>query len=158
MPSAPSDAMSEAEQIACWINKVARAMSTASARVVTAHQLSGSQAKLLLRLKQGMDSPSAIARCVGFEASNMSRLIRTLEARNLVLREVDDNDRSRAIISLTKDGHRMAESIRPLTKRLEEEIIGSLSMEDRKTLIESLKKLSQTLNEGIDGDASPKNA
>ena len=142
-----SDTMSEAEKIACWINRVAREMSTATTKAVETYGLSGAQTKLLLRLSIGINSPSAIARCVGIEASNMSRLIRALEGKNLVIREVNDNDRSRAILSLTKEGRQVVEQIRPLTKCLEEEIVGALSARETKTLIESLKKLSQALGE-----------
>lgn len=146
MDKEPATSMSEAERIACWVNKVAREMSAATTKAVGEHDLSGTQSKLLLRLQLGMDSPSEIARCVGIDASNMSRLIRALEARGLVVRAVDEENRSRAVLTLTKAGEATAREIRPLTKRVEEEVIGSLNAKSRKTLIDSLRKLSETLN------------
>ena len=139
-------AISETEKIACGFNIVARGLSSALARAVEGHNLSAMEASLLLKMDIGMDSPSKIASCMGIDASNLSRLIRKLEEKEFATREVDDSNRSRAIIKLTAKGQREATAIRPKIRQMEETIMSALTESELKNLKHVLQKLCETLN------------
>ena len=136
--------LTETESIACWINRVARALASANTRAVAPHDLTAMQANLLMRMNLGMDSPSEIATCLGVDASNLSRLIRGLEAAGFATREVDDKNRSRAILRLTRKGKDKAAAVHPDKQRMEESIVSGLSETEIKNLLRILRKLSET--------------
>ena len=136
--------MSETESIACWINRVARALASANTRAVAPHDLTSMQANLLMRMDLGMDSPSEIATCLGIDASNLSRLIRGLEADGFATREVDDNNRSRAILRLTRKGKNKAAAVHPDKRRMEESIVSTLTKAEIRNLLRILRKLTET--------------
>ena len=137
--------VSEAEMIACWVNRLSRELSSMISTVVAEYGLSAAQAKMLLRLHFGIDSPKAIADCMGIDASNISRLTRSLEAKNLIRREVDEENRSRVILSLTDQGQSMVDQVRPFTRKAEEDVVNALSSEEREQLVATLKKLSNAI-------------
>lgn len=136
--------LTETENIACWINRVARELSSANARAVSSHDLTTMEANLLIRMDLGMESPSEIATCLGVDASNLSRLIRRLEAAGLATREVDDKNRSRAILRLTRKGKVKAAAVRPDKRRMEEDIVSGLTEAEIRNLLRILRKLSET--------------
>lgn len=135
-------AISEAEKIACWINKVAREISTATSAAVDRHDLTATEANMLMRMRDGLTSPSDIARCLGVESSNLSRLIRRLETKRLLTREVDDRNRSRAIVRLTDAGRRKAAEVRPDKRAFEERLVAALTPVEAATLRGLLERIS----------------
>ncbi len=135
--------LNETESIACWINRVARELSSANARAVASHDLTSMEANLLIRMDLGMKSPSEIATCLGVDASNLSRLIRSLEAAGLATREVDDKNRSRAILQLTRKGKKKAAAVHPDKRRMEESIASRLTEAEIRNLLRILRKLCE---------------
>lgn len=138
-------AMTDAEQVCCWTNRIAREMSSATSRAVAAHDLSAMEANILIRIDFGLNSPTKIANCLGIDVSNVSRLIRTLEKKELATREVDDENRSRAILRLTKKGRQKVAEARPDKRQMEETIMSALSDNERKSLLRIARKLSEAL-------------
>ena len=136
--------MNEIESIACWINRVAHELSSANARAVASHDLTAMEANLLIRMDLGMESPSEIATCLGVDASNLSRLIRGLEAAGLATRKVDDKNRSRAILRLTRKGRDKAAAVHPDKRRMEESIVPRLTDAEIRNLLRILRKLTET--------------
>lgn len=143
------DAMpvSDHERIACGLHIASRGLSSALAAAVKPHGLNGMEANLLLKLDLGLDSPSEIATYLGIDASNLSRLMRRMEQQQYLNREIDDDNRSRVVISLTAKGRRLARKIAPAVRAMEREVLSVLSATDVTKLKKILKKMCVSLLE-----------
>ena len=88
-------------------------------------------------------SQSALARAVGIERSTMVAVIDGLEARALVERRPSPHDRRSYALVLSAAGQGLLDQLRPLVASHEDRIAASLSLAEKRTLVELLKKLSQ---------------
>lgn len=82
---------------------------------------------------------------IGVDASALSRQIRNLEERRLIERHVDDDNRTRARLTLTADGRKLARDIDPHADQVQEIITSALSREELRTLDRVLEKMSAAL-------------
>lgn len=140
--------VSDQERIACGLHIASRGLSSALANAVKPHGLNGLEANLLLKLDLGLDSPSEIATYLGIDASNLSRLMRKLEAAKLLKRTIDDANRSRVIITLTSKGKKLAARIKPDVREMEKRVMAALSESELKALKKTLTKMCVCLLEG----------
>lgn len=69
---------------------------------------------ILMASEDGSASPSELSELVGASRANMSRILDSLSAEGLVLREVSAVDARRAIVRITAKGQERAESALPL--------------------------------------------
>ncbi len=101
--------------------------------------LSGPQACLLVQLGRGSRTMGELAVELACDASNVSQLVGRLEARGLVVREPDPDDRRTRRVSITKAG---AEATRDVEERftLPSEGVGRLSEAEREQLSALLAK------------------
>lgn len=137
--------ISDQERIACGLHIASRGLSTALSNAVQPHGLNGMEANLLLKLDFGLNSPSEIATYLGIDASNLSRLMRKLEKADLIRRDVDDENRSRVIISLTSTGKKLAKKLKPDIRKMEQDVMSVLSESELKTFTKLLKKMCLSL-------------
>ena len=102
--------------------------------------LSAAQACLLLQLRRGSRTMGDLAVELVCDASNVTQLVRRLEARALVAREPDPADRRTRRVSITAAGRRACRSVE---KRftLPAERVGRLSESERNQLSRLLSKL-----------------
>lgn len=85
---------------------------------------------------------SALARAIGIERSTMVAVIDTLEGRGLVERRPSPVDRRSYALVLSRDGKALLEQLRPLVRGHEDRIAGRLSGEERRLLIDLLRRVS----------------
>jgi DNA-binding MarR family transcriptional regulator len=71
----------------------------------------------------------------------VSRAVNALLARGLMLREFDQSDRRRSILTLSSEGQGVYDQIAPLALRLEASLLSSLSDQERQQLWGLLDKL-----------------
>ncbi len=137
--------VTDQERIACGLHMASRGLSSALAAAVQRHGLNGMEANLLLKLEMGLDSPSEIASYLGIDASNLSRLMRKLEKADLIVRMVDEENRSRVIIKLTPQGKKLAAKVKPDVRAMEQNIMAALSGSELKSLKKILRKMCVSL-------------
>lgn len=77
----------------------------------------------------------------GHLKNNISRAITALEAKGLVRREPDPQDRRRLVIHITAAGRRMHEAFMPALEEREADMMSCLSAAERATLEGLLRKL-----------------
>jgi MarR family transcriptional regulator, organic hydroperoxide resistance regulator len=107
-------------------------------------ELTPAQAHLLYRLEPAKALPMVgLAEALSCEASNVTGLVDKLEARGLIERRVDPNDRRVKMIALTASGQRFRVK---LLERLSEPppFIASLSKEDKAALFAILKRATSS--------------
>jgi DNA-binding MarR family transcriptional regulator len=100
---------------------------------------------LMIRDTPGHASPSVLAADLGISNAGMTGRLDALEKAGWVQRRANADDRRRVGIEVTKAGMEVWRSAMKLRGRAEEELIETLSPEDRATLARLLKSLTLTL-------------
>ncbi len=103
-------------------------------------ELTPAQAQLLWNLDPGRPVPmNELAGTLGCDASNVTGLVDRLEARNLIERRADPDDRRVKMIAVTRDGAELRVKLR---HRLSEPpaAIASLPEGDKQALLDIMRK------------------
>ena len=82
-----------------------------------------------------------LAGVVGIDPRNIVPILDSLEARELVSRETDPDDRRRRLIELTSDGRRIVAELSALGEQTERELLATVPSADR----ESLRRILRTV-------------
>lgn len=82
-----------------------------------------------------------VADGVGVEPPAMHRIMKSLEAKNLVDRRKSAQDSRHTLYELTDTGVAVARKATTQVQRAEDDVLGELSAKERKVLMESLRKL-----------------
>ncbi|MBL8966297.1 MAG: winged helix DNA-binding protein [Spirochaetaceae bacterium] len=80
------------------------------------------EAVVLCSLGKALTSPTEISKATGISASNLSRVLRNLEERRFVERNIDDIDKRRLRFALTSEGHSRLASIQASGLEIPEEL------------------------------------
>lgn len=88
-----------------------------------------------------------IAGRIGIEAATLTRALRRMEAADLVVRKVDENDRRRVRTWLTPRAVTLREEVRAIMERLAEDAVALLSDEETKVLVGLLERVRISLSE-----------
>lgn len=82
-----------------------------------------------------------IGRITFMDKSKVSRAVKQLEDKILILREKDVKDNRAAYLSLTEDGHVLYSRIAPIALDWEEELLSVLDMTEYRNLMRIMEKL-----------------
>ncbi|MBE4737905.1 MULTISPECIES: MarR family winged helix-turn-helix transcriptional regulator [Streptomyces] len=104
------------------------------------HSLTGAQARLLGLLSLEPLPMRRLAQKLRCEPSNVTGIVDRLEARGLVERRPDPNDRRVKLAAATDDGRRVARSLRDSLDFAREPLAG-LSTTERESLRELLRRM-----------------
>jgi DNA-binding MarR family transcriptional regulator len=86
-------------------------------------------------------SAAEVAERTAMDKVAVSRAVARLIQSCRVRRETDREDRRRSVLELTADGRRIYLRITPVLLRYESELLGSLPESERRSLMETLRKL-----------------
>ena len=104
--------------------------------------LSKEQWSVLKRLKVNDGQPqNDLAFITHRDKTSMTRLVNTMESKDLVVRRSDENDRRVNRIFLTDHGKEVIEKVTPIMYNLVPAVQESLSNEEIENLIGTLKKI-----------------
>ncbi|MFD2563002.1 MarR family winged helix-turn-helix transcriptional regulator [Aquimarina rubra] len=113
--------------------------------------LSKEQWSVLKRLKVNDGQPqNDLAFITHRDKTSMTRLVNTMESKNLVVRKSDENDRRVNRIFLTDYGKEVIEKVTPIMYDLIPAVQESLSDEEIENLISTLKKIKAKIAEIAD--------
>jgi MarR family transcriptional regulator, transcriptional regulator for hemolysin len=82
-----------------------------------------------------------LARIVGLDKTTMVVTVDELEAAGLAERRPSVEDRRARVIAVTKAGERKVREAERIAERIDEDVLGTLSEDDRETLLNSLRQL-----------------
>jgi DNA-binding MarR family transcriptional regulator len=103
---------------------------------------------LLLSERGTCSTQQALAQLIGMDRTLMTYLIDDLERAGLVARRPDPADRRARQIVPTEHGRERLRDTREAMRIAEEQLIGSLPLEDRERLRDLLSRLAGTLSPG----------
>ena len=145
----------ESQEVVIALRKVIRAIDTHSRSLLQSHGLTGPQAMILASLYElKMRSARQLADELSLSAATITDIVKRLEAKQLITREVDKNDRRVTQISLSEKGRAMHESAPPLLQHRFERRFGELADWERHQLIASLQRVADLMGAN-DLDAAP---
>ncbi len=79
------------------------------------------------------------------DKTSLTRIITTLEKKNLAVRIVDEQDKRSKLIKLTKDGNELLDKTKPLFIEIKQQLTKGISEQDTKFAIEILKKVQENI-------------
>ena len=103
---------------------------------------------------------AVLAERMGVEPMTLSAYLDRLEARGLISRSVDPNDRRAKVIAPTSSAERVFEEARPVALAVYERTVSGLSEDERKTVDVIMRKMRANLtnvplSDADDRDAEP---
>jgi DNA-binding MarR family transcriptional regulator len=123
------------------ITRMARAMRKQFERAVAPLGLRARHLVALTHLKDHGPSPQqTLIEVLGLDASNLVALLNELEDANLIVRRRDRADRRRGIIELSADGEQVLIEVDLALAAVDDEILASLSADERATLNDLLAR------------------
>ncbi|WP_453969201.1 homoprotocatechuate degradation operon regulator HpaR [Amorphus sp. MBR-141] len=87
-----------------------------------------------------------LANATSLLAPSLSRILRDLEARKLVVRRRAPDDQRRALISISPSGLTLIDAVAPYSEEIYAEVTSAFGPEKMETLQALLKDLTETLN------------
>lgn len=104
------------------------------------------EARILFELAHREDSSASdLARELGLDPGYLSRTLARLEEQGLVARARSERDGRRRVISLTSSGEDAFEMLDSRSREEVAEMLGGLSEEDRRRLLEAMRTIEGTL-------------
>lgn len=82
----------------------------------------------------------ALGRLIGQDRSTVGLVIRLLAERGLIERSVNENDKRRMRLKLSKAGQRFLAKIAPATKQAQDAVLGGLPKEKQELLLDLLEE------------------
>lgn len=112
------------------------------------YDITAGQWPLLMMLweKDGL-SQNEITKCSFKEKTTITRLITSLEKKNIILRVRDKNDRRNNFIYLTNKGKELKDKLIPIADALEQDSIRNISEDEIKQLKDILYKIYNNIAE-----------
>ena len=90
-------------------------------------------------------SASEIVEQSSMDKVTVSRAIKGLQAHGFLKRDVDNNDKRRAVLKLTQAGIDAFGELVPLVKQVEKDCLQGLTTEERQTLISLMHRVRQNV-------------
>ena len=128
------------------VNDVARLLRTTFDRRVRALGLTRSQWWVLTHLfRQDGITQSDLAEILDIEKATLGRLLDRMEAKDLVRRQTDDNDRRAKRVYLTAEVEPSVLTMRTIAAEMRRDALFGLSRSDREQFVDSLITIKENL-------------
>jgi len=105
-----------------------------------------SQCFVLLSIPEGGIDMSTLSSNLGLDNSTITRLVDTLEKKDLVRREKDQEDRRVNIVLLTDKGDKLAGEFETSIELFGDDVLENISLEKRERVKESLEDVFWSLS------------
>ncbi|MEU8704871.1 MarR family transcriptional regulator [Streptomyces sp. NBC_01460] len=132
-----------AEQVhtALWFRHVSRDITSQQFAVLNA-----------LRQEPGIDQRT-LAHHTSLDRSTINQMVRRLTGQGYLSQVRDEEDRRRTLLRLTDEGAALLDSLIPAAKRINEQLLESLTENERALATDILRKIASLDDEPLDGAA-----
>lgn len=137
-----------------WVSYRLSLLSSRFARFVapvykTRHELNVAEWRILANIARHQPlSQKELAEYTAVDAPKVTRAVETLVRRKYVNREVDANDRRRAILRLTDKGRTVFEDVANIITRADRALLATLNASEREALLSALEKMEEEMGAG----------
>ncbi|MFI0787728.1 MarR family winged helix-turn-helix transcriptional regulator [Streptomyces lydicus] len=129
--------------LAAMIVPLGRALTAAEQPVLDAHGLTMWAYTVLLHLEETpIRTQAALAGTIRADKTRIIAVLDGLEARGLIHRQPDPEDRRARLLSLTTEGRRLRDAVQSAIQQGEERLLARLPAADRAAFLRSLQELS----------------
>ena len=108
------------------------------------------QWRLIANLAQyGERTAKELCDMAQMDKSTVSRAVKSLLARNLIIAKENPKDKRASLLSLSVEGNRLHEQIVPLANEWQASLVSGLDSQELKQFMNTLSKLSNHLNKNV---------
>jgi DNA-binding MarR family transcriptional regulator len=123
------------------LHQVARDLATALDRQLAPLGVTAQQAALLLHASRQQYSPSQLMSLLGTDTAGMTKLADRLEAKHLIERHPNPQDRRSVLIALTPDGQALVPRLAPVFGRVTGQLFSGFSPSEVSILTTMLERM-----------------
>ena len=128
------------------VYQVARDLATALERQLAPFGVTAQQAALLLHVSRGHASPRQLSRALGTDTAGTTKLTDRLEAKDLIERHRNPEDRRSVLIALTERGQALVPQLGPVFGRVNSQLFSGFSAEEIGALTAMLERIRGNLS------------
>lgn len=138
----PASAYRLDDQIGFELRRAYQRASGNLAAAIQSFELTPPQFSTLARLfERGAVSQNLLGRLVGMESANIRDVVQRLKKRGLVRAERHREDKRAILLSLTKSGRELIETLQPLSEAATEQTLQPLRAGERRHLFDLLRRI-----------------
>lgn len=104
------------------------------------------QALILLMLEKNDKTQTEIADLIFKDYASMTRMIKLMENKDYLVKTMDDQDKRKTKLEITKKGKETIEKLKPVIRVNRKTALNNVSEEELKQLYNTLKKITQNCN------------
>jgi DNA-binding MarR family transcriptional regulator len=135
------------EKSGYWLILLSRAYRTGIQELLSEHGLFSGQDLLLMTLwQQDGQTQTELAEQLQVQQSTLTRMIKRVETSGLVIRKSDKQDRRISRIFLTDSGTNLRTPVEAIWQKIENEVFGGLTLEERLLLRRLLMQLQMEIH------------
>ena len=124
-------------------HRLTRVIAAAEAPILAAHDLAMWDYVVLGALDSGPAPTQAqLAGSTGRDQTRLIPILERLQARGLIGRAPDPDDRRRRVVTLTTDGRAVLRECRAAIRTLESRLLSDLDADDREPFVRALQRLA----------------
>jgi DNA-binding MarR family transcriptional regulator len=127
------------------LHQVARDLATALDRQFAPLGVTAQQAALLLHASRQQYSPTQLMSLLGTDTAGLTKLADRLEAKHLIERHPNPQDRRSVLIALTPDGQALAPRLAPVFGRVTRRLFNGFSSGEVSALAATLERMRGNL-------------
>jgi len=127
------------------LHQAARDLATALDRQFAPFGVTAQQAALLRRASRQQYSPSQLMGLLGTDTAGMTKLADRLEAKHLIERHPNPEDRRSVLIALTSDGQALVPQLGPVFGRVTRQLFNGFSPDEIGVLTTMLERMRGNL-------------
>jgi DNA-binding MarR family transcriptional regulator len=127
------------------LHQAARDLATALDRQLAPFGVTAQQAALLLHASRQQSSPSQLMTALGTDTAGMTKLADRLEAKGLIERHQNPQDRRSVLIALTEDGQALVPRLGPVFGRVTRQLLNGFSTDEIGVLTTMLERMRGNL-------------
>lgn len=109
--------------------------------------IKGDMGTLLLISRNDLTSPKDISKHMNISTARVATILNSLESKEYIVRRINEDDRRKILISITKLGLEKANQIKSTHLNITKHIFEQLGEEDSKKALEIMRKLQVILND-----------
>jgi DNA-binding MarR family transcriptional regulator len=127
----------------CWLlSRASHALTTEFTAALEGSGISPREHAVLATAMTGAHTQTELARMVGLDKTTMVVTVDDLEAQGLAERLPSSNDRRVRVIAVTRAGEKKVRQAEAILERVQDDVLGVLSAEQRKVFVDALGQLA----------------